>query len=604
MKRPAEQTTKILRSIGVLIATLCFACRAHATIRYEVSLAHPEQHLFHVSIEVPDVPGELKLQMATWNALYQIRDFSSHVQEVRAFANGQPAPIEKLDKLTWRVQGNGTVTVKYNTFWDDVGPFNSQLNAEHAFINPAEILMYVPTQRTEKTVVALLDVPDAWKATVPAVDIFLHMTRRKLLALVAESFDELADTPIEASQFERFAVPDVSPPVDVVIHGDAYKKGEIESALRKIVSYEAKMMEGAPYKSYTFIFHVGKPAGGAGGGMEHANSTAIYVPVAGYLNNVSAHEFFHLWNVKRIRPASLEPVDYTREMYTRALWFAEGVTNTYASYTLVRTGLWSRQDFYQDLSGQITDLETRPAEQWQSAEQSSLDAWLEKYALYNQPQRSVSYYTKGQILGLLLDIAIRDRTENQHSLDDVLRAMNQDFAKARKCYRDSLDVRLEAEKVAGSSFEEFFARYVSGAEPLPYTDLLSRAGLALQQREVARAVLGFTVQREPNAPWTVASVGAGSNAEKSRLSVGDEIIAWNAGQIPGRPDRWAMQQKPGDELHLRVRRGGKEVTVDLRLGEMRETFYLVIDAPGADERARRIREGMLRGTTDAATARK
>jgi len=162
--------------------------------------------------------------------------------------------------------------------------------------------------------------------------------------------------------------------------------------------------------------------------MEHANCTAIYVSSASYLQNVSGHEFFHAWNVKRIRPASLEPVDYTHEMYTRALWFAEGVTNTYAAYALVRTGLWSKQEFYQDLSGQISELEGRPAEQWQSAEQSSLDAWLEKYALYNQPQRSVSYYTKGQVLGVLLEIIIRDRTDNQKSLDDVLRTMNRDFA--------------------------------------------------------------------------------------------------------------------------------------------------------------------------------
>jgi predicted metalloprotease with PDZ domain len=291
-------------------------------------------------------------------------------------------------------------------------------------------------------------------------------------------------------------------------------------------------------------------------------------------------------------------------MYTRALWFAEGVTNTYGSYALVRTGLWSRQDFYQDLSGQITELETRPAEHWQSAEQSSLDAWLEKYALYNQPQRSVSYYTKGQILGLLLDIAIRDRTDNQHSLDDVLRTMNQDFAKVGKFYRDSLDVRLEAEKVAGGSFEDFFAKYVSGAQALPYTELLGRAGLALQEREVARAVLGFTMQREPNALWAVASVDAGSNAEKSGLKVGDEIVTWNGGAVPHRAERWAMQQKAGDELHLRVGRAEKEESVDLRLGELRKKFYLVVEAPGTSAKARRIREGMLHGTTDAVTAGK
>ena len=243
------------------------------------------------------------------------------------------------------------------------------------------------------------------------------------------SYDVLADSPIEVSRFEQFRITDVNPPVDVVIHGDSWSKRDVENALRKIVSYEIKLMDGAPYDRYTFIFHIGKAAAGGGGGMEHANSTAIFVPSDHYLSNVSAHEFFHLWNVKRIRPTTLEPVDYTHEMYTRSLWFAEGVTNTYGSYTMMRTGIWDKQQFYQDLSVQISDLESRPAEQWQSAEESSLDAWLEKYALYTQPERSVSYYTKGQVLGVLLDIIIRDRTDNQRSLDDVMREMNVDFGK-------------------------------------------------------------------------------------------------------------------------------------------------------------------------------
>src|SRR5437879_13009813 len=205
-------------------------------------------------------------------------------------------------------------------------------------------------------------------------------------------------------------------------------------------------MDGGPFERYLFILHIGKGVGG--GGMEHANSTAIGAYSDEYLLSVAAHEFFHLWNVKRIRPASLEPVDDSKEQYTRALWFAEGVTNTYGLFTLVRSGIWSKEQFYADLSEQISELEGRAANRWQSAEQSSLDAWLEKYPLYNQQEYSVSYYTKGQVLGDLLDILIRDRTGNSKSLDDVMRLLNTNFAKQGKPYRDSLDVRLVAESVA------------------------------------------------------------------------------------------------------------------------------------------------------------
>jgi predicted metalloprotease with PDZ domain len=188
-------------------------------------------------------------------------------------------------------------------------------------------------------------------------------------------------------------------------------------------------------------------------------------------------------------------VDYTKEQFTRALWFAEGVTSTYAVYTVVRSQLWNKDQFYFDLSEQISELEARPANQWQSAEESSLDAWLEKYPLYNRPEESVSYYAKGQVLGVLLDILIRDRTDNEKSLDDVLRAMNNQFAKQNKPYRDSLDIRLTAEQVAGGSFEDFFSKYVSHAQSLPYAQTFALAGLDLRTTQHKRPVLGFFTER-------------------------------------------------------------------------------------------------------------
>ncbi len=588
--------------IAVVALTLLalFTQPSSAAIRYTVSLVHPEQHLFRVMVEIPDVHGELKLQMAAWNALYEIRDFSSHVQQVEAFADGQKVGVTKLDKLTWQVNATGTVKVTYATFWDDVGPFSTQLNSEHAFVNPVMILLYVPDRRSEDCSLVLQDIPAGWKVASSA----LVANQSDGTLLKAPSYDALADAPIEASNFEQFTIHDLTPPVEVVIHGNNYKKHDVENALRKICAYELKLMEGAPYQKYTFLFHVGKAAAGSGGGMEHANSTAIFVPSDAYMWNVSAHEFFHLWNVKRIRPATLEPVDYTREMYTRSLWFAEGVTNTYGSYTLVRTGLWSKQEFYQDLGSQISEIEASPAEQWQSAEESSLDAWLEKYALYTQPQRSVSYYTKGQVLGVLLDIVIRDRTDNQKSLDDVLRAMNTEFAKEGKFYRDSLDVRLTAEKVTGASLGEFFKDYVSGAVPLPYDQVFALSGLELRARETVRPILGFAVENQGNGPIVVRSIDPEAPATKSQLRTGDEILRWNNGDPPRRPERWVLSQKIGDEIILRVRHAGaeKEEDVPVRLGELREKRYQVAESSHATEREKHIREGLLHGTTAPVTA--
>jgi len=547
---------------------------------------------------IPDVKGEVTVQMAAWNALYQIRDFSAHVQQVEVSVGQEKAAIEKLDKQTWRVLGNGTVTVRYATYWDEAGPFATQLNGEHAFINPAMILLYVPDRRAENVVLSIPNPPENWRAASASFARIDFAGKVPIFSFMAPTYDALADAPIEIGKFEEFQLPGVKPDIWAVVHADKWRKKQIEEGLKRICEYEIKLMEGAPFDRYTFILHIGRGAGG--GGMEHSYSTAIGVPSDEYLFGVAAHEFFHLWNVKRIRPATLEPVDYTKEQYTRALWFAEGVTNTYGSFTLVRSGLWSKDRFYEDLGEQITELEGRPANHWQSAEQSSLDAWLEKHQLYNQPDYSVSYYTKGQVLGDMLDILIRDRTNNAKSLDDVLRAMNKEFAKQGKFYRDSLDVRLEAERVAGGSFEEFFQKYVSGTEPFPYQQVLGLAGLELRAAEHRRATLGFAGEREASGVFIVKAVDADGLAAQAGLRVGDAILTWNGGEVPRRPARWGMEQNPGDLLALRIRREDKEFSMEFRLGEIKETAFEVSDDSHATEKARRIREGLLRGETSAA----
>ncbi len=582
---------------GLMLVSPC-----KATISYEISLAQPSQHLFHVSINVPDVHGELLLQMPAWNALYEIRDFSSRVQRVEAVSSSQLLAVEKLDKLTWRIHGDGTITVRYAIYWDSAGPFASQLNEEHAFINPAMVFMYIPQRRSEHVSVIFRDLPGGWHSAT-ALDWSEFAAASATIPMIsAPNYDALADGPIEVGQFKLFQISGVEPPILVAIHGDGWKQADVENTLRKICKYEIELMGGAPFDHYLFIFHIAKAAQGAGGGMEHANSTAINVNSEAQLAGVSAHEFFHLWNVKRIRPASLEPIDYTREQFTRALWFAEGVTSTYGRYAQLRSGLWSKQDFYADLAQQINELESRPASRWQSVEQSSLDTWLDKYDYYNGPEFSVSYYTKGQVLGDLLDILIRDRTNNERSLDDVMRRMNEEFARKGKMYRDSLDVQLTAEESAGGSFEDFFRKYVASAEPLPYESVLAKAGLLLQQREIVRAELGFSMERDAGGKSFVRSVVPGSQAERAGLLAGDEISSFNGESVPRRSEYWLRNKKPGDPLKLSLLRNEKPLDIAFALGGKSQSIFAVAEDPQASPKARAIREGWLHGKPLAAVA--
>jgi predicted metalloprotease with PDZ domain len=575
---------------------------AEAAIQYDISLASPEKHLFHVRMKVADVSGGLTVQLPAWNALYQIRDFSAHVRQVEAHAGTASAAVEKVDKQSWKIRGDGTIEIEYSAYWDEPGPFATQLNVDHAFINPAMILFYVPGRTAERVSVSLSELPGSWHAASP-LKLDCDSGGKRACVEQAPSYDVLADSPMEAGKFEQFDVPGVAPAVHVVVHGEKWDKKRLQDELHRICGYELKLMEGAPYPSYTFFVHLGKAAGsGGGGGMEHADSTAIAVRSEGEFLNVAAHEFFHLWNVKRLRPDTLDPVDYTEEQYTRSLWFAEGVTSTYAAYTLVRSGLWNKGAFYEDLSEQISDLEARPANRWQSAEQSSLDAWLEKYPLYNRPEESVSYYTKGQILGVLLDILIRDRTDNQRSLDDVFRLMDEQFAKQGKPYRDGVDIRLSAERVAGGSLEEFFQRYVAQPEPLPYQRWLALAGLEIKTVERTRPVLGFSVVRDETGALVVQSVAPEGAAAQAGLHADDAILTWNGGEPPRNPERWVDRQNRSSMLRLSVRREEQKSNLEFRLSEISETGYAVAEAGQASEKARRIREGLLRGSTQPVTA--
>ncbi len=474
---------------GLFFVTLLAPRPAAATIQYRVSLDEPAQHLFHVTMTISVEGREVLAALPAWNALYRVRDFAYRVESLRGLCPAAVAvPINKrqLDKQTWRFWLDGpcqsgdhnSFEIQYAIEWNDLGPFNSQLDAHHAFMNLAEILMYVPDRRSEDVQVQFVGLPEGWQT---AAELAPSQDRN---AYFAANYDRLVDAPVEAGKFEEFEFDESGGHFRVVVDSHAWSRSILEESLRRITRYEMKLMGGPPFdsplKEYTFFFHIGPDGDVEGGGMEHRNSTAISATSTEAAVTVAAHEFFHVWNVKRIRPQGLEPVDYTKEQYTRALWFAEGVTSAYASYTLERTGLWSKAQFYSDLGAQIAELQSRPARAWQSVEESSLDAWFEKYEGYNAPEHSISYYNKGQIVGFLLDLAIRDATDNHKSLDDVMRRMNTEYAQQDKFYDDSAGIRAVVEEVTGKSFADFFDRYIAGTDEIPYANFLSAAGLELQ----------------------------------------------------------------------------------------------------------------------------
>jgi predicted metalloprotease with PDZ domain len=586
---------------AVLTAVLHCAASAKATVGYTVSLAHPERHVLGVTMRIPDVHERVVLQMPSWNALYEIRDFASHMMQVTARDDeGHSLPLQKLDKDTWSIAANGPVVVNYGVLWDEAGPFATQLNPDHAFLNFGMMLLYVVNRRAEDTRVDFEDVPDGWRV---AVELDAAPAGGHAAAdYIAPSYDALIDAPVEIGRFDEFRIQAGGKPVRVVIHGDGGDRGRLSDALKKIVDYEVSLMGGAPFREYLFLFHVGPNFGG--GGMEHMNCTAISADVAAQLPSYSAHEFFHAWNVKRIRPQSLEPVDFTKEMFTRSLWFAEGVTNTYGSYALLRSGIWSTQQFYANLADEIRELQSRPAHRWQSVEQSSLDTWFEKYPLYTRPEESISYYNKGQIVGVMLDILIRDRTDNRAGLDDVLRTLNDEYAKQGRFYDDSNGLRAAMEEVirhkspsADADLSDFFRRYISGVDEIPYADFLGRAGLAIRDSSQRRATLGFSTARDSAVPASVLSVDRESGAGDAGLKDGDVLLMLNGEAFPRSPDRWLKDHQPDERVTLKSQRGGEVREMSFSLGRQTDAVYQISELGSPTEKQRRIREGILRGVT-------
>jgi predicted metalloprotease with PDZ domain len=362
--------------------------------------------------------------------------------------------------------------------------------------------------------------------------------------------------------------------------------------IERIVDGASKWMNDCPFQEYLFIYHVSDLSDG---GMEHAFGTAISLPASDFEKDldrftaITTHEFFHLWNVKRIRPQSLEPVDYTKENYTSALWFSEGVDTTAAEYIELRAGLLDEPHYLAQLGQGISELEDRPAHTAQSAEQSSLDAWLEKYPRYGLPERSISYYNKGELLGVLLDLEMRDASHDQAGLRELFRSMNKQYAKKGKLFGDSAAVRDTAEALSHADLREFFQKYVSGVEEIPWDTFFAPVGLRVNRVQAVFADPGFEAVQKFDQPPVVVQVRPNSEAGRAGLKSQDEVLRIN-GQLSGRDfEKQIANLAPGETLTLLVIREGTQRKLQWKLGSREQTIFQVADLPKvtAEQKARR-----------------
>jgi predicted metalloprotease with PDZ domain len=562
-----------------------------AAIDYTISLVNPEQHLVEVQIVLPEGAAQRELQLPVWNALYQIRDFSQYINWMRAKDHaGKAISIHELDKSCWQLSGaaNGAV-VEYQIYLDSPGPFGAQLSSHHAFFNLAQLLLYPVNARAESMTLHFNQIPNGWRVATP-------LAAASHGSFSAENYDRLVDSPVEIGMFSESDFTEGGAHYRVVVDANAsdYDKKKIDAMLQKVVASATGWMKDRPFDNYMFLYHF--PHGSAEGGMEHAFSTAIDINAdviaadPDVLASITAHEFFHLWNVKRIRPQTLEPVDYTKENYTRALWFSEGCTSTAADIIELRGGLMDESQFERVLASGIAELERRSAHLTQSAEESSLDAWLEGFAYYRRADRSISYYNKGELLGVMLDLAVREASHGQASLREVFQWMNENYAKKGRFFPDSDGVREAAEAVSHADLGWFFAKYVAGTEEIPWNDFFRSVGLQVVEQKSATADPGFSASRNFDSPMKVDAITAGSEAERAGLQVGDVILEIN-GKSPGQEASEQLASlNEGDTITVKIR-GRREAERELqwKVGGREEKTYEMKDLENitAEQQARR-----------------
>ena len=600
--------------VTTLVLLACSAAPAQtggplsSGISFTVTMPRPYTHLLEVEmrVQIPanlQVPNETDLVMPVWTpGSYLIREFERHVQDFAADANGRALDWTKVNKNTWRVKTGGARQWRatYRVYANELSVRTSELNSDHAFWNNAALLMYRDGSINAPATLRILPAP-GWKIAtgLPAVDGQPNTFR-------AENFDVLYDSPVECSNFKQIDFQVRGVPHRIVIDGDGnYDQNRMLAGVQKIVETEVALFGDIPYHDYTFILHL---RANTGGGLEHLNSTALGFSRNGFAKEegyrsflyLVAHEFFHLWNVKRIKPDALGPFDYTKENYTRLLWVAEGVTDYYGQIMPRRAGLISDQTYLDQLAKRIQSFEETPGRFEMSAEEASFNAWIKEYRPdENSINSSISYYSKGELLGLLLDLDIRRRTHGAKSLDDVMRYLYNEFYKKGRNYTPA-DVQKACELMAGASLDQFFARYVRGRDEFQYNEILAGAGLQLEQGGIPiggsgpdtpvriKAFLGADLEQTGDR-LLITHVRAGTPAYDQGLNANDQIVALEGARVTKETfDARIAEKKPGDTVRVTVFRFDDLRTFEIRLGSQVDAPFRIVPIAHASDEQKRI----------------
>jgi predicted metalloprotease with PDZ domain len=584
-----------IAGLGVLLLLFTGVTRASENsktmIDYTIGWERPNTHLFEIKVQAASDGSEtIDFALPSWRpGRYVIQNYARNVQEFAALnERGEPLPWDKIDKSTWRVRtaGSKLVVARYKYYANLLDAGSSLLNETEAYFNGTNLFMYIPERRMQPCRLKIL-APAGWSIAIPLL-LEEQQTYR------AANYEELADSPAIASptliidQFKQGTAT-----YYLAYQGKVeFSQDKLATQISRIVAEQVKLFGTVPFDTYWFLFHLAPSA--RWHGVEHTNSTSCVAPQAalkteqGRQNfySLASHEFFHVWNVKRIRPQVFNPPNYSAETYTRLLWFFEGVTSYYGDLMLRRSGVIDERGFFTELEKSINELQNTPGRLIASAEEASFNGWLQPD---DRENAQLSFYTKGQLIGLLLDLEIRRRSGQTKSLDDVMRYLDERYGQRGVGVPED-GIRAAVEAVVGGSFQEFFSRFVAGRDELPYNQYLSVAGLQLVEetdKTKPEAYLGIKVSNDERA--VITNIQPDSPALLAGLDRGDILLAINDRQVTAANLQDLLSDfNPNERVTVTVFREGRLRQFEVMLRGGGNTVYRIKPVENRTEAQQRV----------------